>query len=82
MNAATRSINVGDVIQYRGGFGLDAPSQAKVTSLEVTQFPREKYGEKVAQVSYGIVEQNRCLFSLDNNHWCYSDQVVLPGGEQ
>ena len=73
------SIKVGDTIQYRGCFGMDDPKSAKVTAIDVSEFPRDKNGDSVTQVSYGIVEQDRATFSLDDNHWCYGSQVVLPG---
>lgn len=77
MSTATRSIKVDDTVTYRPAWGMDAPVAVKVLGMEVTQFPREKYGKEVDEVSYGLVQQNRVLFTLDNGHWCYANQIIL-----
>jgi hypothetical protein len=74
------SIQVGDIVHYRPLWGAFAPVKVIVESMELTQFPREKYGDSVNEVSIGCVEQNRVVFGLDNGHWCYASQIVLPGG--
>ena len=68
-------IKIGDTIRYRGGFGLDRPSEAIITGLTVTDYPRDKYGAEVPVVTRNQVLENRVVFSLSNNHWCYSEQV-------
>lgn len=71
------SIKIGDTIQYKGCFGLDDPSPATVIAITLTEYPGDKYGDEVTEVSQGIVRQDRALFSLDNHHWCYGRQVQL-----
>jgi len=68
-------IHVDDYVSYRGGFGADAPKQAMVTGLTLTKEPREKYGVDVSRVSIEEIAANRVLFSLDDGHWAYSDQI-------
>lgn len=68
-------ITVGDKIMWRGGFGKDTPKVATVTGLELTREPREKYGLATQSVTWERVEENRVLFTLDNGHWCYGEQV-------
>lgn len=70
-------INVGDTVTYRGAFGRDLPKQAVVRGLTLTDEPRSKYGQEVLSVGVDSVKANRVLFDLDDNHWCYSDQIVF-----
>ena len=72
-------IKLGDTITYRGGWGDHLPTRAKVVSLDITKVQRSKYGTQVNQVSEWSVRGNWVLFGLDDGHWCYSEQVVLPG---
>lgn len=44
--------------------------------MDVTEYPRDKYGESAQEVTMDLVRQNRVLFMLDDGHWCYSDQFV------
>jgi hypothetical protein len=71
------TIKIGDTVTFRGAFGTAAPARAKVESMELTDFPREKYGDDVAEVTIEQVRANRVVFSLDCGNWCYSDQIVL-----
>jgi len=71
----TGPIKIGDTIRYRGGFGLDPSSEAIITGLTVTVYPRDKYGDDVSEVTRNQVLENRVVFSLSNSHWCYSEQV-------
>ena len=66
-----RIIRKGSQVLYRGGFGRDPHKTAHVIAIEVTDYPREKYGVEVSEVS---MDANYVL-TLDNGHWCYSDQV-------
>jgi len=74
----TRLIKRGSQVLYRGGFGRDPQTIASVTGIEITEFPREKYGDEVDAVT---LDANYVL-TLNNGHWCYSDQVdgvvVIP----
>jgi len=69
------TVKVGDKVIWRGGFGGDAPRTVTVTGLDVTEYPREKYGESVEEVSWDLVQLNRVLFSLDTGNWAYSEQI-------
>jgi hypothetical protein len=70
-------IKVGDRVNWRGGFGADTPKIATITGMDITEQPREKYGESVEEVDIDLIRQNRVLFSLDNGHWAYSDQIEV-----
>lgn len=71
------TINVGDQIVYKAGFGDDLPKITRVTQMEVTDYAREKYGDEREEASLELVEDNRVCISLENGHWCYSEQVDL-----
>jgi hypothetical protein len=47
----TRLIKRGSQVLYRGGFGSDPQTIAVVTGIEITEFPREKYGDEVDAVT-------------------------------
>ena len=72
-----RLIKIGDQIRYRGGWGNDPEKVARVTALDVTDQPNEKYGESVEEVSVDLVRNDVVLFCLDDGHWCYSSQIDL-----
>jgi hypothetical protein len=68
-------VRIGDNVKWRGCFGMDAPRSAVVTGLEITDAPRTKYGREVEEASWELVRQNRVLFTLDNGHWAYGEQI-------
>jgi hypothetical protein len=70
------TVKVGDTVLWKGAFGMQPAQKAKVVMMELTPGPRQKYGEDVEKVSWDMVHQNRVLFTLDNGHWAYSDQIV------
>ena len=72
-----KTIKIGDSISYRGCWGSDPPKTVKVEGLTVTDMPRSKYGEDVQEVTIEQVKANMVLFSLDDGHWCYSEQVTI-----
>ena len=73
-----KKISVGDLVMYRSNFGTGDLDRVKVTGLSVLLQPRDKYSvidEDIDSVTYGQVQENRVIFMLDNNSWCYADQV-------
>jgi hypothetical protein len=68
-------IKVGDQVVYKGCFGMFPPTTVTVTGMELTRRPREKDGEHRESVSWEEVRANRVIFSLEDGHWCYSDQI-------
>ena len=67
---------IGDTVRYRGGFGLDNPKEATITGMTLSEEPHDKYGEEVEECTRGQVRMDRVCFSLSDNHWCYSSQIV------
>lgn len=70
------TIKVGDKVNWKGCFGMFASAVVKVVGMEVTEHPRDKYGEKVEEADVSLVHQNRVVFTLDNEKWAYSDQIT------
>jgi len=70
-------LTVGDTVKWRGGFGGDAPKDAKVESIEINC--EGKYGDDVSEVAWGKVNSRSVNISLDNGHWCYGTQISRKG---
>lgn len=66
-------IRVGDHVIWRGGFGRDAPAIAKIESMELTEHPRSKHGEDVAEADWSM--KNNLIVTLTNGHWAYGEQL-------
>ena len=74
----SETIKVGDTVVWRGGFGHDMPLSATVEGMTLTEHHREKYGMEVEEVYKRDIRNNCVVFSLDNGHWCYGEQIDLP----
>ena len=72
-------LKVGDTVSWRGTFGVDPAVVATVEGLDVTEFPRCKYGDAVQAVSWELVRKNQVLVHLDNERWAYSEQIAPVG---
>jgi hypothetical protein len=77
-----RKFRVGDEIVYRPSWGSGVETVVRIESMEVTRYPREKYGHPADEVDVGLVEENRVVMTLDNGHWAYSDQVDLEASRE
>ena len=69
-------IKIGDTVIYRPCFGSGQKRSAEVQGMELSQEPREKYGDSVNSVSREDVENNLLKFNFGDS-WCYSDQICL-----
>jgi hypothetical protein len=72
-------LKVGDKVSWRGSFGSADPVEVTVTSLEVTDLPRDKYGKDVDGVTWDLVKENRVNFGLSSGNWAYADQIAPAG---
>jgi len=70
-------VKVGDTVLWAGGFGSEPYKPAVVERMDVTEHPRCKYGEEVDEVDVELVKANRVLFTLENGHWAYSEQIKI-----
>ncbi len=69
-------LKIGDTVLWRGGFGAQAPLPAVVETIDVTEQPREKYGESVTEVPWETVRENRVVVTLTNGRWAYGSQIT------
>jgi hypothetical protein len=68
-------LRVGDTVKWRGGFGNDAPKDAKIESIEVCP-NGSKYGTQVDKIEWSKVNARNVVIDLDNRHWCYGTQIT------
>ena len=68
-----KTLNLGDQVSWRGGFGCDNARIATVIGIEVTN--GEKYGDDVEEVLWEEVYGRNVVIDLDNSHWAYADQI-------
>lgn len=66
-------LKIGDVVNWRGAFGSDAPMEAVVKSIEITN--GGKYGDAVNEVSWYKVYDRNVVVTLDNGCWAYASQI-------
>lgn len=68
-----KRIKIGDKVLWRGGFDNQPTRPAIVVGIDLCSAPHVKYGKAVKSVS--IEAKDKCVFTLDNNHWAYGDQI-------
>ena len=66
-------LKIGDAVKWRGAFGSDAPKEAIVEAIEITN--GGKYGDEVDEVSWSQVYGRNVVVSLNNDHWAYGSQI-------
>lgn len=66
-------LKIGDVVNWRGGFGSHEPMEAVVKSIEITN--GGKYGDAVNEVSWYKVYDRNVVVTLDNGCWAYASQI-------
>ena len=60
-------IKIGTKVDSRFG-------EAKVTSIDLCENAGEKEGIHVEKIRVDL--KDRCIFDLDNGHWCYGYQIT------
>ena len=73
-------LQVGDSVSWRHCWGTAPIAEVRVLSMEVTDYPRSKYGDSVSEVSWNTVKQNRVVLTLSGGSWAYASQIA-PLGE-
>ena len=72
-------LKVGDTVMWRGCFGMDAAKPVKVTHMEITPRPREKYGTEVRAAFWS--QKDYLVVTLDTGNWAYGEQLSpIPEG--
>lgn len=68
-------LNLGDTVNWKGGFGSDPAQPAKVQIIELVE-AGSKYGRSVGQVDWERVKEGRTVVvTLDNGSWAYGSQL-------
>ena len=68
------TLEIGDQVFWRGGFGTDKVQMATVEEIEITG--GYKYGDSVDEVDWSEVYDRNVVVSFsDNNHWAYGEQI-------
>jgi len=68
------TLKIGDIVWWKGGFGMDSPKKATVDSIEITG--GGKYGEEVDVVDWKeVYGRNVVVGFSDNDHWAYAEQI-------
>jgi len=63
-----KTLKIGDKVMSRYG-------EARVTKLEMTERPGDKYGLEVQEVFTSMLEY--VIMDLDNGHWSYGQNVEV-----
>lgn len=74
-----RTVSIGDSIEYKSYFGAGSNCYATVRGMELTEHPRAKYGKSIDTAQHQDIIDNRVVFTLSDNHWIYSEQLVFGG---
>jgi hypothetical protein len=61
-----RIVKIGTKVDSRFG-------EAKVTGINLCEKEGEKYGIQLDRIWVDL--KDRCIFDLDNGHWCYGYQL-------
>lgn len=69
----SRTLRVGDKVEWRGGWGREAPTLVTVSHIEITDACGSKYGLDTDEVSWDSA--GRIVVDLDNGHWAYGSQI-------
>ncbi len=68
-----RTLQVGDKVLWRGGFGSVDERVATVERIEHTE--GGKYGKVVERANWADMVRREYVVSLDNGHWAYAEQI-------
>ena len=67
-------VGIGDVVRYRGDFGMGDQRVATIQNIEVCEYG-EKYGYKVDEIDEFELKNGNVLVDLDDERWCYGRQI-------
>lgn len=70
-----KTLRVGDLVNWRGGWGTDAPRLARVKLIEIDCNQLAENGLVVAECSWEEARKGSTVVDLDNGHWAYGDQL-------
>ena len=70
-----KTLKVGDVVYWRGCFGMAEPRKAMVTAIQVQNPPGSKHGNKVFHYPWSKITGRNVLVDLGNNSWAWAHQI-------
>ena len=66
-------LSIGDTVNWKGCFGMDAPRSAVVQGITITG--GGKYGDNVNSVDWSVVYGRNVVVDLTNGRWAYAEQI-------
>jgi len=77
-------LKIGDKVHWRDSWGSGPVEKVKVTSIDITQEPNEKYGDDAPEATWELVQENRVVVGLEveaggMSKWAYSYQIAPEG---
>lgn len=67
-------LRVGDLVNWRHGWGSEPPRLARVKLIEIECVGAEN-GLVVAECTWEVARKGSTVVDLDNGHWAYGDQL-------
>jgi hypothetical protein len=64
----------GTKVMWKGCFGMFEAKPVTITHIERSEYKRCKYGKPVDEIPFADREYG--IFYLNNEHWCYGEQIV------
>ena len=77
-------LKIGDKVHWRDSWGSGPVEKVKVTSIDITSTPNEKYGDNASEATWELVQENRVVVGLEvesggMSKWAYSYQIAPEG---
>ena len=67
-------LKIGDVVRWKGSWGVDPEKLAKVIGIEICP-AGTKYGKEVNKVLWATLDKKNVVVTLDNDHFAYGYQI-------
>jgi hypothetical protein len=71
---ASKMLNVGDTVNWRGSFGSAPAQPAKITGMEWCRMGC-KEGRRISYIDWDAANTRQLVVDLDNGHWAYGTQL-------
>lgn len=66
-------IKIGTKVTWSGTWNTEPEQEVIVEGISKGEFEGDKDGTPIDEIPFE--EKDKCIFSLDNNHWCYGKQI-------
>jgi hypothetical protein len=79
-----KMLKINDIVHWRDSWGSAEIEKVKVTSIDITKEPNEKYGDDALEASWDLIKENRVIVGLEKESggmakWAYSYQIAPTG---